>query len=316
MRVAVLEPQAPLRSDDAAGLAARLCQALREHGHDVELIRIPFCEELGERVVEQMLAVRLVNLDHVDRAVALRFPAYLLPHEDRVVWLQERASAPAGAIGVSVRAAERSYLAEAARVYAGSSLAARELARDSGLLASVLYAPLWDGGDYRCDRYGERLLALAPDGVTPAVAVALAALAAAPAARLSLACPSSSAQVLGALARELGAQERVELVELPAGRPVELLAAARALVCVERDSELAAREAFRSSKAVITLTDCGCAGELVRDRVNGRVAANVEELARAFEELSGDLAAAERYGAAASRTPEASWESVVAELTR
>jgi len=32
LRVAVLEPQAPLRSDDRERLAARLCEALREHG--------------------------------------------------------------------------------------------------------------------------------------------------------------------------------------------------------------------------------------------------------------------------------------------
>lgn len=312
----MLEPQTPLRSDDAAGLAARLCQALREHGHDVELIRIPFCEELGERVVEQMLAVRLINLDNVERAVALRFPAYLLPHEDRVVWLQQRAAAPPGAPGVSVRAAERSYLAEAVRLHAGSALAARELARDVGMSAPVLYAPLSDGGAYRCERYGERLLLLAADGVTPAVAVAVAALARAPGARLTLACPATAAEALAALARELDAQEQVELVEIPDGRPFELLAAARALVCVERDSELLAREAFRSSKAVIALADCGCAVELVRDRVNGRVAATVEELGQAFEELSRELALAERYGAAASSVPEASWESVVTELTQ
>jgi hypothetical protein len=316
VRVAVIEPQMPLRRDDGAEVAERLCGALVEYGHDVELIRIPFREELGERVVEQMLAVRLVNLDNVERAVALRFPAYLLPHEDRVVWLQQRAVAPAGELGASVRAAERSYLAEAARVHAASTLAARELARDTGLLAPVLYEPLREDGAYRCESYGERLLLLAADGVTPAVAVALAALARAPAARLTLACPAAAAEAMVALARELGTQERVELVELVEGRPFELLAVARALVCVERDSELIAREAFRSGKAAIALADCGCAGELVRDRVNGRVAATVEELGQAFEELSQDLALAERYGIAAARAPQASWESVVAELTR
>jgi glycosyltransferase involved in cell wall biosynthesis len=312
----VLEPQTPMRPDDGAELAERLCEALDEHGHEVELIRIPFREELGERVLEQMLAVRLVNLDNVERAVALRFPAYLLPHEGRVVWLQQRALARGGELGASVRAAERRYLAEAARVHATSALAARELARDTGLWAPVLYEPLREDGAYRCERYGERLLLLAGDGVTPSVAVALAALALAPAARMTLACPAAALEAVAALARELGTHERVELVELTERGPVELLAVARALVCVERDSELSAREAFRCGKAVIALADCGCAGELLRDGVNGRVAATVEELGQAYEELSQDLGLAERYGIAASSVPEASWESVVAELTR
>jgi glycosyltransferase involved in cell wall biosynthesis len=312
----VLEPQLPLRVDDEAELAERLCEALHEHGYDVELIRIPFREELGERVPEQMLALRLINLDNVDRAIALRFPAYLLPHSDRVVWLSQRAKASTGAPGASVRAAERSYLAEAARVHAASALAARELALDTGLSASVLYPPLRDPRAYRCERYGERLLLSAEDGVTPSVAVALAALSRAPSAGLTLACPAVSAPALSALASELGVSERVELVEQAEERPFALLASARALVCVERDCELLAREAFRSSKAVIALADCGGAGELVRDRDNGRVAATAEELSQAFEELSQDRALAERYGSAGAQEPQASWETVVAELTR
>jgi hypothetical protein len=312
----VLEPQLPLRADDEAELAERLCEALHEHGHDVELIRIPFREERGERVVEQMLAVRLINLDNVDRAIALRFPAYLLPHRDRVVWLSRRAQASAGELGASIRAAERSYLAEAARVHAVSALAARELVLDTGLAASVLYAPLRDPRAYRCERYGEWLLLSAEDGVTASVAVALAALARAPSARLTLVCPPASAPALSALAAELGVSERIDLVEPAEERPFALLASARAVVCVEGESELLAREAFRSSKAVIALADCGCSGELVRDRVNGRVVDTLEELAQAFEELSQDLALAERYGNAASQESQASWETVVAELTR
>lgn len=312
MRVAVLERQVPF-AGDGDGVAAELCRALREHGHEVELIRLPFPQELSERVVEQMLAVRLVNLDNVDRAVALRFPAYLLPHEDRVVWLARRAARRAGALGECVLGAERACLAEAARVHAASALLARGLARETGLQASVLYAPLREEQAYRCERYGDRLLLNAATGVTAGVAVALAALAGAPSARLTVACGAQDAARLRALARELDVAERVEAAAEPL---VELLARARAVVCVERDSELAARQAFRSRKGVLALADCGCADELVRDSVNGRLAAGVEELAAAFEELSADPAIAERYGEAAAAAPSASWEAVVAELTR
>jgi hypothetical protein len=164
VKVAVLDRQTPFRCGDGEALAARLCEALREHGHASELIRIPFRSDRPATVVDQMLAARLVHLDNVDRAVALRFPAYLLAHDRRVVWLPPRHdgrhdSLPAD-VRTAVRAAQRAHLGEAARLHARSALAARALARDSGLDAGVLYAPLPEA-DYRCERYGDQLLALA-----------------------------------------------------------------------------------------------------------------------------------------------------------
>lgn len=316
MRVAVLDSQVPFHPDAGDELAGALCGALREHGHEAELIRLPFRADPPERVVEQMLAVRLVNLDNVDRAVALRFPAYLLAHGHRAVWLQRRAPALPAAAARSARAAERAFLDEADRLYAPSALSARELASDTGLRAAVLYAPLEDEHAYRFERHGMRLLLVAQRGPTAGVAVAFAALARAPAAQLTLACHPADAEAMLALAGELGARGRIELAELPPGRPIELLAHSRAVVCVERDSEELAREAFRSHKGVIALADCGCAGELVLDGVNGRIVTTLEELAAALEEISQDARLAERYGAAAAAMPRASWENVVAELTR
>ncbi len=327
MKVAVLDSQIPFRSGESEWLAGRLCEALRERGHVSELIRIPFNGERPQAVVDQMLAMRLVHLDNVDRAVALRFPAYLLAHEGRVVWLAERFGAAwvsglPGEVRVSVRAAERAYLGEAARVHAGSALLARTLARDVGVAASVLYAPLRSDGAHRCERYGDYLLLAGAESVTPGVCVAFAALSrAGGSARLVVACAREPTAALRQLPGELGVAGRVELVAAAAGSPgrIALLAGARAVVCVEDACEEVAREAFASRKAVIALADCGCVPGLVRDGVSGRVAATLEELTAAFDEISQDAALAERHGATALGLLAElgiSWDAVAAELTR
>ena len=61
-------------------LAEWLVLALKERGHLAELVRIPFAWTPPARIADSMLAARLVRLPDVDRVVALKFPAYYVPH--------------------------------------------------------------------------------------------------------------------------------------------------------------------------------------------------------------------------------------------
>ena len=62
----------------ASGIS--LTSKLIERGHQAILFRFPFRWEPADKIVESMLASRLLCLPNVDRAIALKFPAYSWLH--------------------------------------------------------------------------------------------------------------------------------------------------------------------------------------------------------------------------------------------
>ena len=73
-------------------LAEGLMHAIRAQGHEAEIVAIPFKWYPPERIMEQVLACRLLDVSEsggepVDRVIGLKFPAYLIPHPHKVLWL-------------------------------------------------------------------------------------------------------------------------------------------------------------------------------------------------------------------------------------
>src|SRR6185369_16591872 len=87
MKVAILNNCIPFVKGGAEHLAEALRMKLIEHGHEAALIRIPFQWNPAERIVEHLLACRLIKLSGVDRVIGLKFPAYHVPHDNKVLWL-------------------------------------------------------------------------------------------------------------------------------------------------------------------------------------------------------------------------------------
>lgn len=140
MRIIIATVQIPFVSGGAESHAEGLKSALIAEGHDAEIVAVPFNPAVPERIPDQMLACRLLDLTEihgtpVDRLIALKFPAYLIPHPNKVVWIlhQHRAAydlwnypfedLSASPRGVVVREAIRradQQLAEAKAVFANS----------------------------------------------------------------------------------------------------------------------------------------------------------------------------------------------------
>src|ERR1035438_2207974 len=92
MKVLVATSGVPFIRGGAEILADNLCQALSAAGHAAELIFIPFKHYPPNRIPGHMLACRLLDLTEtcgvrIDRVIALKFPAYLIPHPNKVIWL-------------------------------------------------------------------------------------------------------------------------------------------------------------------------------------------------------------------------------------
>jgi glycosyltransferase involved in cell wall biosynthesis len=344
MKVAIVNNQAPFTRGGAELLAEWLREKLEEFGHQAELVRIPFRWTPPHKVIDHMLAARLIRLANVDRVVALKFPAYLVPHDDKVLWLlhqfrqaydlwgtpyQDIPDSPTGyKIRESVHAADRSFLPEAKRIYTISRTVGDRLLTYCGLDSEIIYHPLLDASRYRCEEYGDYFFC--PGRITAGKRQHLAVTAmrsVSSSTRLIIAGPPETTddlQRLHDLISEHKLEHRVEVIPrwISDDEKIDLFARARGVVYLPFDEDsygYVTLEAFHARKPVITLSDSGGTLELVHDRRNGLIARGVEGLGSAIEELSEDVGLAERLGEGALQTLEEfeiSWERVIRELTR
>jgi glycosyltransferase involved in cell wall biosynthesis len=343
VRVAVVTSQAPFVYGGAEQLAEWLRLKLEERGHETIVVRIPFRWFPPERVLDHILAARLIHIPAADRVIAMKFPAYLVPHHSKVLWLlhqfrqaydlwdsphHEFADTPSGRrIREAIVAADSSFLIEAERIFTNSLITSDRLRRFNGLESEVLYPPLLDPAGYRAEAYGEFVFAPSRLSTIKRQELLIEAMAhVRSSVRLVVAGPPDEPAQLQRLERlivERGLGERVELI----GRWIsdehkrELFAQALACAYVPYDEDsygYVTLESFHASKPVVTCSDSGGTLELVEDGVNGLVVEpRPERIALAFDQLMEDKSQAQRLGEAAfARLDELeiSWDTVVERL--
>src|SRR5262249_18713014 len=162
MRVLIATIQVPFVRGGAEIHAEGLRTALQSAGHQAEIIAIPFKWYPPEKVLDHMLACRLIDLTKVmgtpvDLLIGLKFPAYLIPHENKVLWIlhqfrtaYELWDHPLGDLihepnGVEVRdairEADKQALPAARRVFSNSANVAARLKFYCDFEAPPLYHP-------------------------------------------------------------------------------------------------------------------------------------------------------------------------------
>ena len=87
MKIAIVNNMAPFLWGGAEELAVHLQKNITISGHQAEIIRIPFQWEPSSQIPNQMLLAKSVKLQNVDRIIALKFPAYLIEHHHKTLWL-------------------------------------------------------------------------------------------------------------------------------------------------------------------------------------------------------------------------------------
>ncbi len=149
MRVAVVTAYALFERDAVDLLADKLAIELEGHGHAAAVLRLPFTGT--QAVLEQVLALRLFVLAHVDRVVTMGFPVYHVRHDEKVVWLVERNGEPAlnrhaadpelerEDVAASLHRANREALADASMLFAPSEEVVETVEADYGLAAELLH---------------------------------------------------------------------------------------------------------------------------------------------------------------------------------
>ena len=294
-------PQVPYERGGTEIFADGLVGALREAGHETELVTVPFKWYPGERVLTQAFLWRLLDLEEangrpIDAVIATKFPSYVVRHPNKVVWLlhqfrqawdldrtelgQFSESAEDRALRRKVLELDRVSLGEARKIFTTSSIVAGRLHDSVGLDAEVLApppAPL----AFRCEEYGDFVLSVNRLDRAKRIDLLIEAAARVPDLRVVIAGDGPDRERLEQLANG-----RVEFVGRVSDEELaDLYARCRAVYYapVNEDYGLVPYEAFLSDKPVITTTDAGGPLDIVHDGKTGRVVGpTVEELARAL----------------------------------
>jgi glycosyltransferase involved in cell wall biosynthesis len=324
-------------------IARALSQALRDAGHDADIIVTPqnrFGRQASAYVATWLTDVGSTDGKPIDQVISLRYPSYAIRHPKHVCWLNhtmreyydlwERFSATLGRRGLvkervrrrAMHAADRYLLTRNVnRLFVQSKTIQARLTMWPELRSTVLYPPAPQRA-YRCHGYGDYIFMLSRLTALKRADLLLRALATPDGAgiRAVIAGDGEEREALNGLIDSLRLRGRVVLTgPLSDDAVLDHLARCRA-VCfppVSEDYGFVTIEAFSSGKAVVTCRDSGGPAELVTDGVNGLVCEPTpESLARALRRLADDSALAERMGAEAGRTAQRiTWPDAVRQLT-
>jgi glycosyltransferase involved in cell wall biosynthesis len=339
MRLAVCMPQVPFERGGTEIFADGLVHALREHGHEAELVTIPYKWYPGERVLTQAFLWRLLDLEEangrpIDAVIATKVPSYVVRHPRKVVWLlhqfrqawdldrtelgQFSESAEDRAMRQKVLELDRVALGEARAIFTTSSIVAQRLHDSTGLGAEVLApppAPL----DFHCTAYEDFILSVNRLDRAKRIDLLIEAAAQAPGVRVVIAGDGPDRERLEELAHARGLDGRATFT----GRVSDVELADLYSRClgvyyapVDEDYGLVPYEAFLSEKPVITATDAGGPLDIVRDRETGLVIApTAEDLARACVWLREHEDEARMFGRAGHEVARAvTWDACIERL--
>src|SRR5688572_11721008 len=325
MRILIGTTHVPFIRGGAEAHAEGLRDALVAAGHQAEIVAVPFKWYPPEKILEHMLACRLLDLTEVaglpvDLFIGLKFPAYLIPHPRKVLWIlhqfrtaYELWDHPLGDLiyspnghGVrdAIREADRQIISQARKVFANSANVAARLKEYCGIDSTPLYHPPPEAEKFHAAQAEDYFFFPSRLCLPKRQALVLEALAQTrhPVRVRFAGAPDNPAYAneLRALARKLCVQDRVTwLGQVSEEAKRDLYARARAVVYppIDEDYGYVTLEAMLASKPVITCNDSGGPLEFVREGETGLIAApTAQALGLAMDHLWENTSEAKRMG--------------------
>ncbi|WP_434986229.1 glycosyltransferase family 4 protein [Vreelandella zhaodongensis] len=338
MKVLVTANHTPFIAGGANYHVEGLVKALRQYGHQVECLRLPF--HYGEAQIErqmnfaEQLDLGAPNDVSIDRVISLQFPTYGVQHPEHVVWLMHQhrvcyelydpaqASPALVALKPHVEAYDKRHLGQAKRLFANSPRVAERLKHYCGLSARPLYHPPHQAEQFVCgDDWG---YVFYPSRLEPlkrqSLLIEAMALTQTPV-MLLLTGKGSQQRSLEQQVERLGLGNRVRFLGHTSEQEKRTLyahALAVAFPTFDEDYGYVTLEAMLASKPVITCTDSGGPTAFVEHGVTGwQCPPTPQAIAAALDEAYVDRSKAKRMGEQgreAYQEANISWHQVVTKL--
>jgi glycosyltransferase involved in cell wall biosynthesis len=346
MNILICTSQVPFVSGGAEVHVANLKRALIEAGHEADVVALPFKWYPPREIIRGALAWRMLDVTEangksVDMVIGMKFPAYLVEHPRKVLWVihQYRSAydmagsdyddLAAYADGTSTRMfvkhADEEFIPRAIKVYANSQNVAARMLRFNNIHSEPLYHPppraelLSPGaqGDYIF--YPSRLEPQKRQDVLIEAARHLKS-----DARIVLAGGGRQlAHYQSLIKSDRKIQKRVEMRGFVSEEEMLKLYRDALAICYlpwDEDYGYVSLEAMYSGKPLIVARDGGGATEFIEDGREGSVVdPTPEAVARAIDELYLDRKRAQEMGERGREKVLAmklSWQHVVEKLTQ
>jgi glycosyltransferase involved in cell wall biosynthesis len=326
MKILVVNNMVPFLRGGAEELADNLVGQLCLRGIEAELLRVPFKYHPAECIYNEMLLCRMLQLYGVDRVIALKFPAYLIPHHNKVLWLMHQyrqaydlwgtvhSNIPPGQDGemlrVAIEKSDNECFGGCQAIYVNSEITRNRLKVFNGFESEILYPPVNDPELFVNEGYGDYVFCGGRINNMKRQSMLVEAMKQVRCpGKLLIAGPSDSPsdeRVIREMIEHYGLKDRVRL-EVGFHSRLNVAtwlrnALASAYIPVEEDSYgYCAMEAFQSSKAVLTTTDSGGVARLVTNDKTGWIAEpTLSGLVEALERVFSNRDATCAMGAAAA----------------
>lgn len=345
MRVLVVNNMSPFIWGGAEELALHLQKHLIAAGHEAEILRIPFQWEPATKIPSQMLMVRAFELWNVDRVIALKFPAYLIRHPNKTIWLLHQyrqaydlfdvgqSNLPSGPMGkdlrVLIKNADNECFKECGRIFTNSEVTRQRLKKYNGVDAKVLLPPINDPEVFGGGNVGDYIFAGGRINGMKRQALLLEALSKTTKnVRLVIAgAPDTAADgdKLKEAVERLGLADRcrLDLRFLPRDVYANYVNNSAAVAYLPYDEDsfgYVAMEAALAGKALITTKDSGGILGLAKHEKTGWVAEpDATSLAKAMEAVWRDITVTKEFGNASKErwmTYRITWDETVKALLR
>ena len=345
MRIAIATVQVPFTSGGAEIHAEMLRDELRKRGHEAEIVTIPFKWYPWESLVNSMSMGRMMDLTEangkkIDRVIALKFPAFYVKHDNKVLWMlhQHRQAYDLWGSGYGdieywsngeeirdfIRESDQRYLPEAKKIFTNAQNTANRLKKYCGIDSTALYHPPQGYEKLHCESYGDfvfypsrinaikrqRLLVEAARYLKTDAKIIL-----------SGSSENSELEIIRDIIARDGVEDRVKLAGfISEEEKIRCYANCLAVYFGAQDEDYGyiTLEGFFSEKPVIVHKDAGGPLEFVEDGYNGFVLdTDPEAIARCIDSLYEDRKEAERLGRNGRKSLEdkhLDWDYVIDQL--
>ena len=171
MKIAIVTSMQPFVYGGAEFLADSLQEKLIEYGHEAQVIRFPFSWHPVENLMDGIMAARLTRLIDVDMMIGLKFPAYLIPHQNKKLWLLHQFRQAYDLAGTeydiftsdkssqqvkkAIIEADNQYLRPLeGKIFTNSYVVSERLMKYNNIKSEVLFPPLIDEKLFRYEEVG------------------------------------------------------------------------------------------------------------------------------------------------------------------
>lgn len=348
MKILISTVQAPFIKGGAELLAQNLKNNLLEFGYEAEIVTIPFMDNPSNLIIDHIAASRLLDLENtwagkIDLCIGLKFPAYFIPHPNKVVWAlhQHRAAYDlfdteysnlkndenGRSVRQAIMNADNKYLTEAKRIYTIADNVTNRMKKYNGIISKTLYHPCPDMEKFYCGGYEDYILMPSRINITKRQLLAIEA--------MKYTKTKTKLYIVGKADNDYEKNRMIDLIKqykledkiryfdyVDQEDKFKLYANSKAILFIPLDEDYGyiTLEGMASSKAVITAKDSGGPLEFVEEGINGFVVEpSAQMLAERIDYLSLNKDLCEKMGKRSLKKLKSmniTWENVVKELTK